>query len=440
MRKKQHGFTLVELMIAVALMVILTGSIVFVFTQAQRVYTQTDATVKVYQNARTAMDIMERDIANAYRTMEMEFWSDDKDSVTKLYNGHLDENDEGYQLTLNPNWKNVPKTPTDFQKIEDYRMLTGVTSNYIFSMMTEQNQYPDYKIAGITHWDDAFYFKTETAIPSLGGTTRTALVRYGLHKDPAKRRNPILMKWVTWLDKTDPENPKAYAEAPQPLCYFVTDFRVEVYIRNKRTSNPGDYYIIAPDTSYPSSDIKANFDAPIRSTPITAGSRNLFMPLFMHIRGGGSTQNSKILRLGGGFSGYSNMPEGKFVRVLSGEPYFTLSSNQNASNFFYQLDKGDKIFLYDSDTNATRTMYLIPPGEYTIKDIRNENNEWRIYFREAIDTTQLDKENRPFTAMSYRASWVPSAVKITLKITSSKVSNPNQGSRTIVRIFKILGG
>ena len=80
-RRRQHaaprgGFTLVELMVAMALMMILTGSVVFIFMQAQEIFLTVDARVQVYQYARYSFDQMERDLANIVHTRDMEFFND----------------------------------------------------------------------------------------------------------------------------------------------------------------------------------------------------------------------------------------------------------------------------------------------------------------------------------------------------------------------------
>src|SRR4051812_8260346 len=81
---RRSGLTLIELLVAMALMTVLTGTIVFIFTQAQTIFTQVDAKVQVYQYARSAFDQMERDLANVVQTSDMDFYQD----VNK--NGHYD--------------------------------------------------------------------------------------------------------------------------------------------------------------------------------------------------------------------------------------------------------------------------------------------------------------------------------------------------------------
>src|SRR4051794_398906 len=89
--RRGRGLTLVELMVAMALMTVLTGTIIFIFSQAQMIYSQVDAKVKVYQYARTALDTMERDLANVVHTTDMDFFTD---GVGGAKNGHFDPGEQ----------------------------------------------------------------------------------------------------------------------------------------------------------------------------------------------------------------------------------------------------------------------------------------------------------------------------------------------------------
>src|SRR5437764_7376642 len=89
--RRGRGLTLVELMVAMALMTVLTGTIIFIFSQAQSIYAHVDAKVKVYQYARTALDVMERDLANVVNSPDMDFFQDGGNGTK---NGHYDAGEE----------------------------------------------------------------------------------------------------------------------------------------------------------------------------------------------------------------------------------------------------------------------------------------------------------------------------------------------------------
>lgn len=63
--RRANGFTLIELMVAVGLMVILIGAVVFVFAQTTGIFNEADARMQIYQNARLSIDKMEESLVSA---------------------------------------------------------------------------------------------------------------------------------------------------------------------------------------------------------------------------------------------------------------------------------------------------------------------------------------------------------------------------------------
>ena len=61
-RSRSRGFTLIELLVAVALLVILTGVVVWVFSRAVRIFILADARAQIYQNVRAGVDMIRRDL------------------------------------------------------------------------------------------------------------------------------------------------------------------------------------------------------------------------------------------------------------------------------------------------------------------------------------------------------------------------------------------
>jgi prepilin-type N-terminal cleavage/methylation domain-containing protein len=59
---RSSAFTLIELLVAVALLVILTGVVVFVFSKAVRIFILADARAQIYQNVRAGVDMIRRDL------------------------------------------------------------------------------------------------------------------------------------------------------------------------------------------------------------------------------------------------------------------------------------------------------------------------------------------------------------------------------------------
>lgn len=87
MKKKNNGFTLIELMVSVGLMVLLLGIVFNIFTSTSEVVTRTEATMEMFQNARVIFDIMSQDFTNAREITvfdNMTTLSDSKDILTLI--------------------------------------------------------------------------------------------------------------------------------------------------------------------------------------------------------------------------------------------------------------------------------------------------------------------------------------------------------------------
>jgi prepilin-type N-terminal cleavage/methylation domain-containing protein len=65
LRGRSRGFTLIELLVAVGLMVILISAVVLVFARSTQVFATAESLMKIFQNARAAMNIMGREIGSA---------------------------------------------------------------------------------------------------------------------------------------------------------------------------------------------------------------------------------------------------------------------------------------------------------------------------------------------------------------------------------------
>ena len=64
MIKPKRGFTLVELLVSVVLMLILVGAVVEVFRHTSNAVSQAESTMEVYQNARAIFELISRDLAS----------------------------------------------------------------------------------------------------------------------------------------------------------------------------------------------------------------------------------------------------------------------------------------------------------------------------------------------------------------------------------------
>jgi uncharacterized protein (TIGR02599 family) len=83
-KSRSRALTLIEVLVSVSLGTILIGIITFVWMQSSRIVSETVERLEIYQSLRTVLDTVERDLSNASRTVDMEFF-DDKDG-----NGRFD--------------------------------------------------------------------------------------------------------------------------------------------------------------------------------------------------------------------------------------------------------------------------------------------------------------------------------------------------------------
>lgn len=201
----KEGFTILELLVAVTLMVIITGAVSYVFVTAKNIFVQADATIQVYQNARNAFDIMEREFSIAEKTHDMDFFIDS--GVTA--NRHFDTGEQHWGLG---------------------NRLDPPDTTYVYAMTIYGREYPDPSGGAFgPHRCDIIYFHSLTMV---AGKERAALIIYKLDiTDPQK---PILRKYVLYK-KIDPSTSSyTYIEDPpdgtgQDLCLYVTDFKIEYY-------------------------------------------------------------------------------------------------------------------------------------------------------------------------------------------------------------------
>jgi prepilin-type N-terminal cleavage/methylation domain-containing protein len=103
--KEKRGFSLIELLVALAIMSIISGAIYGVFSVSSRSYTTQGVTADVQQSVRAAMEVMLQDIRAAgldptssgnfgielAETTKLRFTSDSIDAGLGDFNGELDD-------------------------------------------------------------------------------------------------------------------------------------------------------------------------------------------------------------------------------------------------------------------------------------------------------------------------------------------------------------
>ncbi|MDF1666805.1 MAG: hypothetical protein P1V97_33955 [Planctomycetota bacterium] len=206
--------------------------------------------ILVYQNLRTVLDTIERDIANVVRTTDMEFFED------KNGNGHYD-------------LSNVP---------DDAEEIVGLRGNELFYVDTKpdagagapDSSLPDglsrdlnavpYFYAptlvrhsnydGVVGWDneadnslidghrrDEFYFRTFTLIR---GESRPVMVHYRLRIPDNNPQRPTLLRTVSFINRST-DTP--FAEPPRidELADGITDLEFEMFYKESRIHDRGQF-------------------------------------------------------------------------------------------------------------------------------------------------------------------------------------------------------
>ncbi|MDF1662803.1 MAG: prepilin-type N-terminal cleavage/methylation domain-containing protein [Planctomycetota bacterium] len=399
-RKLLRAFTLVELLVAMALGVILTGAIVFIFVQSQKIFTEMDAKVSVYNYARTAFDTVERDLANTAKTADMEFF---QDSESDGIPGHYDRR--------NGDPEAIPVS----SPFGDPHFLIDKQEKYIYGMTLHQP--PPYTgFDGKKHRHDSIYFRTVT---SVNGQTKPVLVEYALDYRRASngtlRLLPILVRrhWsITKIQKSlagpqitlNGDNKAIESE----LCLYVTDVKFEFYLQDKRSGRPGRLYSAEEACRGPVGSATNQANIRMRNFATDGGFK---IACFYDSRHLHTKQEDKAV--------YDQKR-----KMLITENIF----------HFPMTEVGDRMVLFNFD---------IPSATYrdlTIKSIERFDTgsgaggtagtpKYGIRFIETLPTYTKDPE------CEYRTGFLPSMVRMTVKIKDRK----RKAVRTLVRQFKLLG-
>ena len=121
--KRQPGFTLIELMVSVALMLILVGAVIMVFSSSSEVFTAAEAKMSIHQNARVAMELMARELASATTDIVDPTFIDTTNGFGTPP-GSGSESDPNVRPNANRMWITTPSTTAD-QRIMFFTTTTS---------------------------------------------------------------------------------------------------------------------------------------------------------------------------------------------------------------------------------------------------------------------------------------------------------------------------
>ena len=173
--KSQSSFTLLELLIVIALMTILWGVAYTVFYQSKRVFSLSDNKLETYQYARIAMDEISRDLKGA--TLK-----DNVDYFRSFTTGPADAKSNNSVLTflsLTPNGSSTPVTLIIYylKNTDELMRAEYNDTSYIYGTISssfDPSQFTYYKLTANTNYFNLAYLSgsdTVNAWDSTSGTT-----------------------------------------------------------------------------------------------------------------------------------------------------------------------------------------------------------------------------------------------------------------------------
>ena len=173
--KSQSSFTLLELLIVIALMAILWGVAYTVFYQSKRVFSLSDNKLEMYQYARIAIDEISRDLKGA--TLK-----DNVDYFRSFTTGPADAKSNNSVLTflsLTPNGSSTPVTLIIYylKNTDELMRAEYNDTSYIYGTISssfDPSQFTYYKLTANTNYFNLAYLSgsaTVSAWDSTSGTT-----------------------------------------------------------------------------------------------------------------------------------------------------------------------------------------------------------------------------------------------------------------------------
>ncbi|MGH9363014.1 MAG: PulJ/GspJ family protein, partial [Thermoanaerobaculia bacterium] len=401
--RASRGFTLIELMVAVALAAMIAISVGMISGTAQQVYRTTTRKVEVYNKFRVALFTLEKDFQRWIPTGNLEFFIDGRGGGGGAGGGRRNEN-----------WEEGEELPD----IEDKEHGPGVLDGGTFGEYDEfayvvEYHYQGQEADGVWKQHDAYqaYFRTMTFVD---GRVREANVEYKLldandvdaHRKPQppkrvpreRMRDLTLYKIVRYHDIHPSEIKKSTANFPivrryVEVCSNITDFRVE-YTTDNRFDNR-----VNPAFRTPAEDYERPAEVATRPARLPNGSlRKLF--------GYGSSklqvQFDKATAYRGIF-GDRGGARGDHRPVRFG-------FQQNPQIKFAELTPGDRIFVFTESNRggggnlagqpSVGNLVQFPPGHYTVKT----NLAGQLEFIQDIDSSGWPRDP---TGVSYKAPFLP---------------------------------
>jgi prepilin-type N-terminal cleavage/methylation domain-containing protein len=418
------GFTLVELMVALALAAMIAVAVMVISNQAQDVYKATTRKVEVYNKFRFALLATERDFGQWIPTGNLEFFADGR----------------GANARRNENWDPGEEFPDTKDDRGPYVVDGGTPREFDeFAYIIERHYWsvepdPTEPTRKIRKLHDAYqaYFRTMTFID---GRTREANVEYMLldpnrtdqYKNPlppvevasAKLRDLTLYKIVRYHDFSYREIEKPSANFPVvrkyvEVCTNLTDFRLEYTADNRFDAK------VVSGFRTPAEDFEKPTEAAVRPRKTNDPEVGA---IYKKIFGYGSM---KIQADRGANQGAVNFPLATAYKAVFGDRQLRNDHHpvrfgfaQNPDIKFAELTPGDRIYIFTETSRGQQNSNIGVAGNvsklqtfdgtYTVKT----NLSGRLELREDIDSVNWRGDRQ---GVRYKAAFLPEAIRLTLRV------------------------
>lgn len=178
--KKQDGFTLLELIIVMALMAILWGVAYTMFYQSKKVFSLSNNKLEMYQYARIAMDEISRDLKGATLKDNVDYFrSFTIDEASGLTPSPRNNSSILTLLSLTPNGSSTPVTLITYylNNVDELMRAEYNDTSYIYGTISssiDPSQFTYYKLTSNTNYFNLAYIYSAgstTTWDSTSGTT-----------------------------------------------------------------------------------------------------------------------------------------------------------------------------------------------------------------------------------------------------------------------------
>ena len=374
------------------------------------------------------MVTLDRDFSQWINSANLEFFADGRGSGARL-NRHWDQGEE---------------LPDERDELGPGVLDGGVRGFEEFATISERHYIGvDF---GVDAQDlknrkihDAYqaYFRTMVYVD---GTTREANVEYMLldprNKDRYGNPSPpvevigermaelVLVKVIRYHDI----NPKQLMQVAEnfpivrrrvEVASNITDFKLEYWVENPfHPRKPSGFRTPAADAANPS-------EIATRPKEIEGSGRRKAFTQYRKVFGYGSMHPQAVFQRAFGYKAREGdrAQQGEHLPVRFG----FLNANQIQ---FSELTQDDEIFVFNEATRGGRAGANALPvsfrsGDYTIRS----NTAGLLQFKQPIDSSSWRREQDG--PHFYKASFVPAAVRVTLRVVDDRGANPKTLQREI---------